>query len=268
MSDKLTAQYNIIADYMAANHLVINADKTHLLVMGTKKTAARRHEVTLQAGEHIITHTRTEKLLGANICEDLKWKEHLLSNEQSVVRQLTSRVNGLLKVCSRASKGTRLKVANGIFNSKLCYLIELWGGCESYLLTSLQVIQNRAARAVTRKSWYTPTRSLLKDCRWLSVRQLVFYHSVLSTHKFVTIGKPKYLHQAMGTSYPLNTRQAAGGQIHMGSFDSKQGLLHDGFKYRAAKEYNLIPANIRSVRGLTTFKKKLKKWVLENIPIG
>ena len=42
---------------MAANHLVINADKT-------------------------------EKLLGAHICEDLKWKEHLLNNEQSVVRQL------------------------------------------------------------------------------------------------------------------------------------------------------------------------------------
>ena len=60
--------------YMAANHLVINADKTHLLVMGTKKTAARRNEVTLQAGEHTIKHARTEKLLGANICEDLKWK--------------------------------------------------------------------------------------------------------------------------------------------------------------------------------------------------
>ena len=100
------------------------------------------------------------------------------------------------------------------------------------------------------------------------MRQLVVYHSVLSTHKFVTTGKPKYLHQAMSTSHPLNTRQAAGGQIHVGSFDSKQGLLHDGFKYRAAKEYNLIPAHIRSVRSLTTFKKKLKQWVLEHISVG
>ena len=147
LSDNLTAQYKIIADYMAANHLVIYADKTHLLVMGTKKTAARRHEVALQAGEHTIRHTRNEKLLGANICEDLKWREHLLSNEQLVVRQLTSHFNGRVKVCSRESKSTRLKVANGIFISKLCYLIELWGGCEKYLLTSLQVIENRAARA-------------------------------------------------------------------------------------------------------------------------
>ena len=80
---------------------MINADKTHLIVMGTKKTAASRNEVSLVAGEHIIEHTRTEKLLGANICEDLKWNEHLLNNEQSVVRQLTSRINGLVKVFAR-----------------------------------------------------------------------------------------------------------------------------------------------------------------------
>ena len=269
LSEKLTTQYKIISDYMAANNLVINADKTHLVVMGTKKTAARRHQVSVQAGDHTVEHTRTEKLLGANICEDLKWREHLLSNEQSVVRQLTSRINGLLKVCARATPTTRLKVANGIFISKLCYLIELWGGCESYLLTSLQVLQNRAARAVTRKSWFTATRSLLAECKWLSVRQLVFYHSVLSTHKVVMSGKPLYLYQAMSTAHPLNTRQAAGGQIRMGeNFDSKQELVHDCFKYGAAKDYNLIPGFIRSIKTLPTFKRKLKQCVTSNIPVG
>ena len=95
------------------------------------------------------------------------------------------------------------------------------------------------------------------------------YHYVLSIHKFVTSGKPHYMHKAMGTAHPLNTRQAAGGKIHLGdNFDSKQGLLHDGFKYRAAKDYNLIPAHIRSVRVLPTFKKKLKQWVSGNIPVG
>ena len=69
LSEKLTNQYKVISDYMAANHLVINADKTHLVVMGSKKTAAKRDEVFLQAGEHRIKPTRTEKLLCAIICE-------------------------------------------------------------------------------------------------------------------------------------------------------------------------------------------------------
>ena len=56
-----------MAQYMAANKLVINAEKTHLIVMGTKATAVRRQEVILQAGVHTITPSRTEKLLGGYI---------------------------------------------------------------------------------------------------------------------------------------------------------------------------------------------------------
>ena len=36
LSEKLSQQYKL-SDYMTANQLVINADKTHLIVMGTKK---------------------------------------------------------------------------------------------------------------------------------------------------------------------------------------------------------------------------------------
>ena len=234
LSEKLTTQYKVISDYMAANNLVINADKTHLVVMGSKKTAARRNEVFLRAGEHRIQPTRTEKLLGAIICEDFKWKEHILNHEESVVRQLTSRINGLTKVCCSASQKTRLRVANGIFISKLCYLVELWGGCEGYLISALQVLQNRAARAVLRRSWFTPTRRLLAECKWLSVKQLVFYHGVISTHKTITTGTPRYMHKVLNTIHPLNTRQAAGGDIRIGEkFNSKQGLVRDGFRYRA-----------------------------------
>ena len=77
------------------------------------------------------------------------------------------------------------------------------------------------------------------------------------------------MHTAMSTAHPLPTRQADGGQIWFGAnFDSRQGLVHDGFRYRGAKDYNRIPANIRAARTLPTFKLKLKKWVLANIPVG
>ena len=78
-----------------------------------------------------------------------------------------------------------------------------------------------------------------------------------------------YMHRAISTAHPLFTRQAAGGQIRLGNnFDSKQELLHDGFRYRVAKDYNSIPASIRSVGTLPTLKLKLEMWVLDNIPVG
>jgi hypothetical protein len=166
LSNTLTSQYNKISKYMVANKLVINDDKTHLVVMAKQGQVRTRELVSLQAGEHTILPIRTTKLLGAHISEDLKWKEHLLTNEHSVIRQLTSRVNGLCLISSRASFQTRLMVANGIVISQLCYLIQLLGGCEGYLLNSLQIILNRAARSVTGHNRFTSIRKLLTTCNW------------------------------------------------------------------------------------------------------
>ena len=38
----------VISEYMTANRLVINSDKTHPVVMGTRATAKNRTEVTIQ----------------------------------------------------------------------------------------------------------------------------------------------------------------------------------------------------------------------------
>ena len=186
LSNNLSEQYSKISAYMAANKLVINGDKTHLVVMGKNKMQAKKQEVFIQPSSK-------EKFLGGIVSEDLKWKEHILGSDQSLVTQLNSRINGLTKVASRAPIPTRLMVANEIFISKLTYLIQVWGNCEKYLVKSLQVIQNRAARIVTGKTWWTPTRRLLKDCGWLSIKQLIFYQTAVQVHKILKSGRPLFL---------------------------------------------------------------------------
>ena len=54
--------------------------------MGTPAMGPTRQEVQLTAGGHVILPTPTEKLLGCNIHENMKWGEHLQLNEQSLTR--------------------------------------------------------------------------------------------------------------------------------------------------------------------------------------
>ena len=124
---------------MSSHKLVINADKTHLLVMGTGKPGMnrRRQDVSLQADGHLILPTPTETLLGCNIHQNLKWKEHLQANKNSVINKLISRLNALRKLSVNATFKTRLMAANGAFMSILTYLIPLWGGTEAYLVKAL-----------------------------------------------------------------------------------------------------------------------------------
>ena len=91
--------------------------------MGPKKIAAKRGQVSIQAGSFTIKPTETETLLAGHLHQSLKWSHHLRDDKKSLMKQLTSRTNGLKKISKNATFGTRLMVANGVFMSKVMYLM-------------------------------------------------------------------------------------------------------------------------------------------------
>ena len=150
---------------------------------------------------------------GINIDQNLKWKTHIQTGDNSLVRSLTSRVNGIQKI----------------------------------------------------STYSTPVRKLLNQCSWLSIKQLIFFHSVLAVHRTISTGMPLYLAQHLKTDHPLNTRQGAQGNVRLtGHYSDK---VESSFLRRAAKCYNQIPADIKSAKTVPTFKKKLKQWTRSNIQI-
>ena len=212
--------------------------------------------------------SQSEKLLGIFIQDDLKWTEYLQNNDKSLIKQLTTRLNGLRIIGGIASFKVRLMIANGIFLSKLIFQISLWGGAEDYLLNSLQIIQNKAARFVTRRGRYTPVAELLKQCGWLSVKQLVFYHSVMVIYKSILTTYPKYIFSKLSTQFPYNTRLAQSDSVRMGSeFQSKLELTENSFMNRATISFNMLPPELREIEKVEIFKGKLKLWVQENVKI-
>ena len=158
-------------------------------------------------------------------------------------------------------------IADGVFMSKLSYLIALWGGCGVVMKKSLQIIQNKVAQAVTRRDWSVSSKELLSQCGWLSVNQLAFYHSVLLVFKVRQSREPRYLYNMHNSwSYSYTTRQAENGLVRVVQ-KPKLELTRESFRLRAANSYNQLPANIRTCTKVELFKKMVKTWTMENIPI-
>ena len=130
-------------------------------------------------------------------------------------------------------------------------------------MNALQVQQPIAARGVCGVGccrW--SKRKLLDKVGWLSVRQLVFFHTVLQAHKTIKSGLPNPLHQAISCQYPYRTRLTTSGMIRQG--DKYQAK--SSFRYRVTQCFNQVPANVR-VGTLATVKRKLKQWIKSDIPI-
>ena len=67
LTTKLSSLYKRLASFFGSNKLVINTEKTHLVVIGSNKHSLLRQQVTIDTGSVIIKPVETEKLLGLNI---------------------------------------------------------------------------------------------------------------------------------------------------------------------------------------------------------
>ena len=137
VKEDINQKYQVIAQYMAKNKLILNSNKTHLMVM----TSAKKHSthqnfgIVLDTGSETILPQSEEKLLGVVVSNSLTWNKHIRDSDKSLIRTLTSRINALSKVCQYTNFKTRKMVANGIVMSYLSYLIPLYGSCPDYLRT-------------------------------------------------------------------------------------------------------------------------------------
>ena len=149
--------------------------------------------------------------------------------------------------------------------SSLSYLIQVYAGCSDYLLNMLQVQQNTAARSITKLGWMTPTKTLMTQCNWLSVRQLIVYHSLNLLRQILKDKKPLYISRKLESMH-RETRTTD----YLTLFDSryfKTSTALRSFIPRAIKDWNILPLEIREIESTEKFKQRLKIYIRENIPV-
>jgi hypothetical protein len=142
----------------------------------------------------------------------------------------------------------------------------LYGTAADYLINSLQVLQNKAARIITKLGWGTRTSVLLKQMGWLSINQLIVYHSLILVFKVNQNKKPAYLHGKFKKNFGYRTRQATGNCIKVsetpGGDKTKTAFVHN-----STILWNSLPLNLRKTQKLLKFKMELKKWIMMNVAI-
>ena len=275
LSTKLTSKFQVMAKYLTDNRLCINQEKTHMLVLCSEQK--RRHtdtqSVTLTTPAEVITSSPVESLLGFTVHQDLGFGEFLVHGKDSLVSKLGKRVGALKAVSRVASFKTRLSVCSSLVISRLLYMLPLYAGCPEYMLTALQVKQNEAMRIVTKRRWvvpglqYTSTRELLKQCNYMSVRQMAYFYSVAEVHKTLVHQEPEYLCQvvtaalASGVHHSYPTSEAGSRRVA----PARLQLASSSFRWRASNLYARLPQTMRSEQSLKIFLKQLKKHTKAHI---
>ena len=157
-------------------------------------------------------------------------------------------------------------VANANIMSTLVFMMPVWGGTEEFIIRAAQVIQNRAARIVTKMGWFTPQRILLKQSNWLSIRQLITYHTLIQVWRTRKNKKPQYMFENFNRKFNYRTRGVTGGLHEAEGLlqipESDKAIAKKGIMVRGPTMWNQLPRELRIFRGsLHNFKKELRNWV-------
>ncbi len=126
-----------------------------------------------------------------------------------------------------------------------------------YTIRQLQLIQNAAARILTRTRKSEHITPVLRSLHWLPVTFRIDFKVLLFVYKSLNGLGPKYIADML-TEYKPNRplRSLGSSQLEIPRVHTKQG--ESAFSYYAARSWNQLPEEIRCAKTLATFKSSLK----------
>ena len=192
-------------------------------------------------------------MLRCKIQANLKWQKQV----SMLQGKLRTRLVGLTKMKHFAPFSVRKTLAEGLFNNSLVYCLPLFGGLDYGDLRDLQVMQNKAAQVVTLSPPRAERTPMYDRLGWLTVTQLIFYHSVLAIFKMRSSKEPEYLANVL-------VNDSRNGRIIIPNKDIR--LTQNSFTMRGAESWNSLPEDMRKCPKLSNFKKLVKVWISKNVP--
>ena len=124
--------------------------------------------MTVSILDHSISNVRSFKYLGIHISLDFTWTDH--------IEHLTGKVNQRLGLLKRIKHllpfRARLLLYTSLFMPLSEYADLVWGDKHNItLMSSLQVLQNRAAKVVLNRPLYSSSTEALAALKWLPLEK-------------------------------------------------------------------------------------------------
>ncbi|KAL6458600.1 hypothetical protein MHYP_G00320720 [Metynnis hypsauchen] len=193
-----------IKDWMLSNFLLLNSDKTEVLLLGPE--AARNKLSNLTLNNFSVASNTSVKNLGVVIDADLSFDAHITN----ITRTAFLHLRNIAKLRNALTLQDAEKLVHAFITSRLDYCNALLSGCPSKSLNKLQLVQNAAARVLTRTRKFDHISPVLSALHWLPVKFRIDYKTLLLTYKALNGLAPQYLSELLSYYEPSRLLRSQG----------------------------------------------------------
>ena len=166
---------------------------------------------------------------------------------------LSFHLRKIAKIRSISSRGDAEKLVWPFVTSRLDYCNSLFSGCPNDVINNLQLVQNAAARALTRFSQRDHISSVLASLHWLLVKSKTDFKILLLTYKAFNRLSPLYLQDLIVLYIPKRTLRSKSAGLLVVPRIHKSRLGGRAFNYQAALLWNQLPTWVREADTTSAF---------------
>ncbi len=252
--EKLIECIGDIKNWMRNNFLLLNSEKTEVLIIGPKNHTSNNLEHCLTCDGCSLDSSSSVRNLGVLFDSNLCFDSHV----SSICKTAFFHLKNISKLRPMLSMSNAEILIHAFMTSMLDYCNVLLAGCSARSINKLQMVQNAAARCLTRTRKYDHISLVMSTLHWLPIKHCVDFKILLITYKALNGLAPHYLSKLLSHySPPRPLRSQNSGNLIISRI-SKSTAGGRSFFYLAPKLWNNLPNTVREADTRCHFKSRLK----------
>ena len=246
---------NEISQWMANNKLKLNDSKTELLIVRNKHLQGVNLP-SLCIGGSTIQATPLVRNLGCVFDQSLSMVSQVNSLTKSCYYHLRN-IGTIRKLLTKEATET---LVHALVTSRLDLGNAVLYGIPNNLIQKLQLVQNTAARIVSRTRKHQHISPVLRQLHWLPVQQRIIFKILLLTYKALNSLAPAYICDLLKPYRAARVLRSSDLSLLTVPRSRLKTYGDRAFCVVAPRLWNSLPLSIRSsIVSVNCFKARLKK---------
>ncbi len=249
-----------VKDWMTANKLKLNEEKTELIIIATPSLKKKLPKISITIGNKVIYPSAQVRNLGAQFDCNLSMEAHV----NSIVKSSYYQIRTISKIRKYLDQHTAEVLIHAHVTSRLDNCNALLYNIPAFLLKKLQHAQNSAARLVTKTAKFHHITPILFQLHWLPIKQRISFKILLLTYKALHNQAPAYITDLITVYTPIHHCTRSANQITLVQPRTKLVTMGDrSFAKAAPTLWNKLPIPIQNSTSLHSFKFQLKTHLFQ-----